>query len=933
MTSSLTGKAYWDSTIRICEAALSMLAPFEHQDYYLADGAVESLNLLVRHGRSLENLKNYKQQHHIERQQRKSRWNNRSAIQPSSHWLIRSDHEVEIRLPGNAPSISAKAITTISELKAIIPEIYNTRCFSIDCEFLALKNNQPRLKVLQIAVSKTVGYAILVDFFNIAEISDVLGGVLQDETILRLGWAVRADAQSIEQTLPNISLGRILDLQTLVYQDAVETMKLANAVTKYAPHWEGLGEFAYAKDLSNSFSFSGSDCIWEQNPLPSHALVYAVFDVVSLFALHEQLGHLVVKEDTYWPENVTSKLTGKALLKWYQNRVYVPETRSAMAEEDVISLNDERFSSSPFTNSTTNSSTSDLSPKQKEKAKKPYSTTKPDYGTLSDDDPAYMADLERAKLMSLQDHILKNDPHSFGSSSSSRSESAPFSGPPNSTHTLQPSRHVVMDEECTFDTMDNISVDSADIDGDNEDIKFAKHVDNDRSAKLQFEEMAPDSWGEVDTARSPANAWQSSFEPRTNTANNDRRVNMDTKPIPRTVASPPAATASNWSNVGTVAYSDRTTGSFVNAAPTHDQAGWQQFVKESQSGWQQGADSFMDDYDKKATHFDNTHGNISDTNSIPSPPPAPAQTRKFNTTVAPTVVNHWSGGDGWDTDEAQPDTMTMALPGFKARKTFGPKVVNVYDSGDDITDDDYDDTHDNATEDSADDSHKDDASSSDNRTAWTSSKRNMDTLRDIYYMDDGKAINMHAIYRAEQLDTPVVAPTGPLTVSISIHCHTASSVRSLIPKGLTIYTSADDAYSIALDRICAFTNPESLRDSTIGYFLTSPGVRRICFRYSVIRAVLEEKLGFKLGPVVDLNDRLRPDEQRWRLPEVMGKYLGYWKGLDQYREARADVESKEHALVRKFSGSTWDKEKLLDVTLIFSAAQGAMLHELDRALD
>jgi hypothetical protein len=84
--------------------------------------------------------------------------------------------------------------------------------------------------------------------------------------------------------------------------------------------------------------------------------------------------------------------------------------------------------------------------------------------------------------------------------------------------------------------------------------------------------------------------------------------------------------------------------------------------------------------------------------------------------------------------------------------------------------------------------------------------------------------------------------------------------------------------------------------------------------------------------VDDICDRLLPDEQKWRLSDSLGKYLRDWKGLDQYHEARAEVENKEQALVRKFGGSTWDKETLLDVTLIFSAAQGAMLHELDRVL-
>ncbi|KAI8338143.1 hypothetical protein BC941DRAFT_424698 [Chlamydoabsidia padenii] len=273
--------------------------------------------------------------------------------------------------------------------------------------------------------------------------------------------------------------------------------------------------------------------------------------------------------------------------------------------------------------------------------------------------------------------------------------------------------------------------------------------------------------------------------------------------------------------------------------------------------------------------------------------------------------------------------MTMSLTGIKARKTFGPKVVNIYD---DISDDD--DDNDDVDGDDNDDGD-DDMDDGVDIDAAAFSKRTMDTLRDIFYMDDGQDISLHAVYRPEQLDMPVATPKdgGPLVVSISVHFHTSSTWNSqLLPKGLTIFSNTGDAYSIALDRICALTSPSLLEHSTVGYFLTSPDVKRISWRYGFFCSSLDDKLGFKVGPVIEISDCLRPDQRKWKLKDVIDHYIGDWKGMQQYQEAKQDVDTKEQAALRKFSGSMWDKETLTDATLIFSAAQGAMMHELYKAL-
>ncbi|ORZ23219.1 hypothetical protein BCR42DRAFT_404275 [Absidia repens] len=960
MAFALTGKGYWDSTIKICEAAISMLTACENQDIYLVDAAIEPLQNLVRHGRTLETLKRYRPSHTLPT--KKSRWSNR-PIQLSPHCTIQDETTVDVSLPDHT-HITAKTITTEDQLKAIIPVIKRAGRFSIDCEFLALKKSQPRLKVLQIAVSEAEGYAIMIDHFqDIRIIRDVLGDVLADDSILRLGWAVRADAQAIENTVPDIKLGPILDLQSLVFEDAVETMNLANAMTKYASSWEGLNEFKYAKDMGNSFSFTDGDCIWLQQPLPPQALVYAVFDVVSLFALYRQLDHLKVKDECYWPNNVISKLSGKALQKWYLNRTYIPESsRVLISDEDVISMSDSLSSLSPVTNN--------FGGKSRMKARydtdsSPLSSSSPttNDSTNVDDDPAYLEDLERAKWLSIQDQMHQNSLYfSGGLSSASTSASAYSGGTPETARngTLldhnpnQHQRNVIDDEEYTFDNFDNISVESANITNENEGIKFADDV-YEPSRKLDHQTLPPDTWGDVDTNRlTPNDSWQAAA----GTSTSPPALDRPSTPAPASGSSPSPA-PSKWNQTWGASYSDRNTGSMINAIPTNDEAGWRLFVEQSQNSWQQGVDSSMQDYDMKVkdvagsqtNNYNNTTNNNGHTSAMKNHPAtvSPSQPRRFNTMVGPTAFNQWSGGDDWETTDKPPDTMTMALPGFKARKTFGPRVVNMYDSDGDLLDDDDDDDTEDDDGDGG-DGRKDGGGTGNTGTTSTASNgtngthvagpsspsaaEDMNTFREYYYMDDGRNIALHAVCRPEHVNSLVKPWDGeqqPLTISIVVQCQTLiTRVKEVIPKGLSIYTSNGHAYSIALDRICSWSNRTSLIHSNLGKLLTDPHVRRISWRYPFFKKTLNARLGFDVGDVVDISDYLPPDEQKWPMTAILDKYIGDWPGLNQYKEARSDVENKEKASARKFNGSIWDRETLADATLIFSASQGAMLHTLDQ---
>ncbi|KAI8140476.1 hypothetical protein BJV82DRAFT_715688 [Fennellomyces sp. T-0311] len=322
---------YWKTTVSACEVAARLLSLFENQDNYLVDSTLKPLRKLVGHGRSLETMRAFRppveessatetttQPQFVPRKLRKT---TQLDYNPRENWDIIDHSTVHVRVP-NGNMITAKSITTAQELDEALPTIRDSPCLALDCEFLGHKKGQPELQVLQIAVSSTLGYAIMVNYIGPEVVYQRLGKILGQEqpNQLLIGWAFRADALAIESFLKRIEMTRVLDLQAKMKTVAVEQLSLGNAISRYCSDWDAIDEFSRAKQLGETFQFLGPDCVWLKNPLSPEALVYSVFDVVSLVALHERTKDLETHPNHYWPQTMLSTLSRKGLEKLYRTR-------------------------------------------------------------------------------------------------------------------------------------------------------------------------------------------------------------------------------------------------------------------------------------------------------------------------------------------------------------------------------------------------------------------------------------------------------------------------------------------------------------------------------------------------------------------------------------------------------------------------------------
>ncbi|KAM3581678.1 hypothetical protein VKS41_005841 [Umbelopsis sp. WA50703] len=219
---------------------------------------------------------------------------------PNEKWDIVSTHEIHIPL-GKGQYITAMLIDTAEALDAILPDLQKAKRIAIDCEFLGEKKKDPEVKCIQLAHSSRIGYTIVIDAIGIDVVLSKLQRILASPNVMRLGWAYFADANAMER-LFDITIGRTLDLQAKLRDIGGQTFNLADAVTAYAKSWEGYERFMKAKGLSSSFHFTGKECVWLQRPLSAAALVYSVFDVVSLCALHDATALHLTSPSHYWPE-------------------------------------------------------------------------------------------------------------------------------------------------------------------------------------------------------------------------------------------------------------------------------------------------------------------------------------------------------------------------------------------------------------------------------------------------------------------------------------------------------------------------------------------------------------------------------------------------------------------------------------------------------
>lgn len=292
-------EALWSTTVASCQATLSLLTLYESEDFALVNSALLSLRQLVSLGSNFEHMKTVQKTLQPITEKKKSREIKGLASEPNENWKVIDHSEIHIPI-GGTDFITAKVIDTVPRLEAIIPILNKAKKIAIDCEFLGEKNKTPEVKCIQVAPSDRIGYNILVDRIGVKNVRGLVGRILTSPKVQRLGWAFNADAKAMER-LFDVTMGSTLDLQAKLRDIEGETMNLGSAVHKYAKNWAGYQRFHEAKSLSATFHFTGKECVWLQYPLPPAALVYSIFDVVSLFALDEATTLHLTQVSHFWP--------------------------------------------------------------------------------------------------------------------------------------------------------------------------------------------------------------------------------------------------------------------------------------------------------------------------------------------------------------------------------------------------------------------------------------------------------------------------------------------------------------------------------------------------------------------------------------------------------------------------------------------------------
>lgn len=913
----LSMDTYWKNAMSVCEAAMSMLAPFENQNHTLVDAATTSLRQLLTHGKEYSRMKQYsaaaaaaETQRDREYQPSSFKHRPRKTIQdlgfnPRENWIIKDDRTVLVRLSDDT-YVTCQAITTVEELDTILPELRKASHIAIDCEFLGLKGCTPELKVLQLAVSSTLGYALAIDRIGLQAVRERLEPILsqpqqrEEEKMngpsaiakqerLYLGWAFRGDAQAIEAAFPGIQLPYILDLQAKLRSVAVEQLKLFNAMNRYAPNWSGLEEFNKAKQLGDTFRYTGYDCVWVQNPLPPECFVYAVFDVVSLIALHEAVDHHPTIPTHFWPETIISTLAPKALERWLRARAVAAHSPSNVRSSSSNSLT---------LVETTVAMRKDKQPIRSEPAAAAASSSSTATaaaaaaGGFNDNDPQFLRDMEEALRLSRQEAERQRGGDMTSGSSKQGSPSS------------------AADEEGDATLLEE------DFDG-GEEAHFATDVYDDTHNKRDgANPIKLGTWDTIDDDE--PNEQRGSNNSSSNRGNHEQRQRQQQQ-HPGYDYMQQISRAMNQHASGEYSFE-----------PPPEQASWNNLAETSVSEWKRGADVELD-WTQMEQH-----------NTEQAASTQPAETVKFHTSVHGQQVVSWAsqqqpkkigGEDNWDTADAKPTMMQMRmnpLPKFKTKhKSKGPRVIIPDD--DDFSDDDDDDDDDVST-------------TSDETTDDEVAVQVEETYKDDIFLSGQGAIHMHLIRNVAQLATlpRLDDKQQSLTAAITAQAHrvvTREGVPELHLKALQIYISTGDAYTVLTDHVHALigNNREKIQSSTIGYILTSPHVRRVMWGYQFVADELQHRLGFEPGAMIDLavcyNDNVDQDGKPVSVWDAALEFANgsFQQDLDMFRDCKHDMEGLQQ---RKFSSSLWDKERVPEAALRYSAMQAWLLHYIyERTLE
>ncbi|KAG1180519.1 hypothetical protein G6F70_002959 [Rhizopus microsporus] len=903
---------YWKNTICASEAALGLLSAFESMEYAMIDDAIKPLRRLVGHGRDFEKMRAYKPP--PSQIQPTTIKTHRPAIQVDYDqlepgWDRLDDNTVRVSVD-NGEYITAIKVTTEQQLESIVPEIEKSDCIAIDCEFLSVKKEMPVLKLLQIAVSKEKGYAIQVDLIGQEAVTRHLKPILENEKINAVGWAYRADAMAIECYFKQIELAPVLDLQAKLKPIAVEQLSLHNAMIKFASNWKGLQAFTNVKHLRNAFNYSAEDCIWTKDPLPAKAMVYAIFDVVSLIALNEYTAEHPTETDYFWPYSVTNASGRKALDRWHRQRAIGKSSPSG--NQDLLTVIDpqkKNLSETQVSSSATSNDYDDSNPdfqRQLQEAIKRslVEAATPTVKTTNEDEPAQVSDVTSNWHENDAEDTELCEKNDWMSELSEKKTDIHFAAPPTIKHE-QPS--VVPDSWDSNETEHHSSPRSKSRVSSSEDSIWA------RSSQRYTNFQKSPRFGHSSQSYQSGNRHQS---PRFGNNNNYNYNNQKTRQYSSNQRSPSVNSPSSGSSRKT--FQSKPTKDIYSTelktgnANQSGEFSWDQSkaAERAEESWKEFADKSQVLWEKKID-IDPKEIDTQPPSSSPNPQ-APRQAQKFNTVAISynNNNNEWSTtlettnkgqSSSWEMEEERPRSMKMPMNQIPIRQRFsGPKVNNP----DDLDDDD-DDDDDNNTE-----------------TA-THLTEDLPTFVDTAYLIDSPyTLYMHKCNMPEHLQM-IAIPEKDYTVAITYYKISTESRASLKALQLLIATDESaDSYTIVLDQACLY--PATLKDTKLGILLSNPDTKRLIWYGEQLYSDIEKQLGLTMGASQEVSSILKEGNVS-KFNEAVNYYLKDWKDYDQFKEKQ---KARQGVQERKFSNSLWDEKNLRPAVLEYSAFSGLALYKL-----
>ncbi|KAI9276012.1 hypothetical protein BY458DRAFT_506772 [Sporodiniella umbellata] len=910
MDHQISSQELWKAAIASSKTTLSLLSAFECNGNPLVGEALEPLKRLVQQEETaIKTTHTSCPSSNTALPAKPSRSQKHDQLE--SNWERLSEgNGISVSLK-NGGNITAIAITTEAQIEAILPEIYAADFIAVDCEFLGIKNEMPLLKLIQIAVSKQKGYAIQVDLVGLEGITKHLKPLLENESVNQVGWAYRGDAMAIENYIHDIRMAPVLDLQAKLRPIAIEELSLNTAVARYAAQWEGYDDFMLIKQFRDGFSFSLNDCVWTKNPLPARALVYSIFDVVCLFALAEAVVDHPNLEQHYWPLTVTQSLKAKALDRWHRQRVIGKQPSAAVVANTVAARH---------------------TPPTK---KKQGSTAAPTV-FYDDSNPQFQKDLEEALKKSQKEYDnwhedqedivevdswreeLKDNPtvshfapeqsqttpdvtgSGWGDEEPVQPKQWPYERPARSASKKQTQasdkKQTPKKQAQASDEKQTPKKQWGDGDLAREGSPQKQQGEENSSEQQKREDVAQkSSWGEETLPKKqpwgqePAlkkQVWgDKSLTPKkTSREGNPSRFSPKQPPKTPFQAKPDrerySADLKNRVNGQTGKFN------FVENKPEElAEAKWSQFATESEGRWKRGKDSSL--------------SNIK--SSYTPQPVTPIKKEPPNTSVNSYSLDN-SLVDNWSLVDEQPRSMEMQMNQIPIRSRFtGPKLNNPYDDGFDDDDDEEEDEDIKAA------------------------PRDTPTFLDDLYLNDSPGyLSVHKIVTFEHLDL-IVIPSTPFTAAITYH--TIKNSPTL--KAIQIYLATQDkgeSYTIVLDQACMLRERKKYANTNLGYLLTSPDVKRVIWYLSYIRESVKEKLGFYIGPCIDVAHMVYADlGKEFSFHAAVVHYLKDWPDFEQYQEKKA-IQDK--AASKTFGYVPWDERKLRSSVLEHSAFCGLVLYKL-----